>query len=84
MYTWIKTLFVLITLIVLASLTGCATYTRTPWGSSYTYNGQTTYYPAPEAPAYHHSQSYPGGYCNYYSTGTGANMRITRGDCHSN
>lgn len=84
MYTTIRTLFVLITLVVLCSLTGCATYTRTPWGSSYTYNGQTTYYAAPESPVYHHAEAFPGYYCNFYSIGTGANMRIYRGDCHDN
>ena len=83
MYTTIKILFVLITFTFLSGLTGCATYTRTPFGSSYTYNGQTTYYPAPDTGAYHHSESYPGGYCNFYSTGHGDAMRIYRGDCHS-
>lgn len=84
MPTKISALFALITLIVLPSLTGCVTTTRTPWGTSTTYNGQTTYVPAPDTGAYHHAESYPGGYCNFYSTGTGANMRIFRGDCHAN
>lgn len=76
--------FVLIAAIALSTLAGCATTIRTPFGTTTSYNGTTTYYPAPESPVYHHAESYPGGYCNYYSTGTGANMRIFRGDCHSN
>ncbi len=76
--------FVLIAAIALSTLAGCATTIRTPFGTTTSYNGTTTYVPAPESPAYHHAESFPGGYCNYYSTGTGATMRIFRGDCHSN
>jgi len=83
MSTKISALFALTAIIVLSSLTGCVTTTRTPWGSSYTYNGQTTYRPAPEAPAYHHSESGPGYYCQVFSTGTGANMSFSR-NCYPN
>lgn len=75
--------FILMAAIALSTLAGCATTIRTPFGTTTSYNGTTTYVPAPETPAYHHSESYPGYSCQVYSTGTGDAMRFTR-QCYPN
>jgi hypothetical protein len=75
-----------VAVLALFSLTlsaGCATTVRTPFGTYYEYNGHSTYNPAPERPAYHHSESGPGYYCRVYSTGSGEQMRFTR-ECYPN
>ncbi|MEY4744500.1 MAG: hypothetical protein RL272_445 [Candidatus Parcubacteria bacterium] len=74
---------VLFAAIALSALAGCATTIRTPFGTTYSYDGTTTYTPAPQAPVYHHSESFPGYYCEVYSIGTGDAMQFTR-QCYSN
>ncbi len=75
--------FILFALIALSSLAGCATTIRTPFGTTHSYKGRTTYTRRGDMPAYHHSESYPGGYCEVYSTGTGDHMRFSR-RCYHN